>query len=143
MSKKTRKIIQISLGVLLLLALTFLFSGVFDKISRPYRITGVAQDYAVNKEIFTTQKLKNTHEDWLPIGDGQIDGVYQLTSEEVKVILSNKPPIKCRDGYPCKIETTQTVDGQYCASAHQDGGTIGTLCIDSKLNEAHWTYVVY
>jgi hypothetical protein len=118
--------------------------GVFDRITAPYRITSVAQEYGVNKDIFSVSKLIKVDEEWggFP-ADGKITGVYKLSESEVVKLLNNKPPIKCSGSSHCEIETAETTSNLYCVNAHQELDKLITLCIDNVQNEASWTYFLY
>ncbi len=144
MNNKRRKVIFICGAIVLFIGLAALALGLMGKLNAPDRITSVAKEYAVSPDIFTVKKVISVKDDWSLIGDGQVDGIYKLTGDEIEQLLNDSPPLRCKTGYSCTIKADSTSNDEYCFSEKYDNSDkVVRLCINSRVNEPHWTYSLY
>lgn len=122
--------------VLLVLGLTY-----YGHKTLPNRLTASVKEVAVNKDIFTRSKLVEYHEEviWVNInGDGSIEGTFQLSKEEIEILLSSDSLIKCPVRKSCELKKSDRY-----STANVSGGTLYAINIDSVKNQVRWTVTWY
>ena len=139
------RIVWVSFAVVVCAAAIVYGINLYDESTLPSRITSAAKDHVVNKSIFTEAKLIEYHED-SPInlnGDETLEGVFQLSKEDMKTLLSPKTLLVCQATENCTVEQTTYTPAGANTSADSPGGTLYNLDIDTVKNQATWTITLY
>ena len=110
----------------------------YGPLSVDIYIVANVQDSVKHKELFSKDKIIESHETIGFQGDGEMVGTFQLSPDEITIIMRDKIPIICAKNQKCETERS----GVYNLF-NNDSDIWSSLIIDEKTSQVTWSVHYY